>query len=164
MRASESAPQAFIPYVGEDPTRHRIDVTTLGDLLLKAFDQYPDHPALIFPESAWTWSGRLSFGAFSSCAARRDAGRPTNSNASPRTTAPVGLTIGRWHHLAGVSGKSGMRLYLDGVLVGTNGYKGSFSSLRNGDRCFLGTYVGSTETPQILKSPSAKTCHAGHTT
>jgi acyl-CoA synthetase (AMP-forming)/AMP-acid ligase II len=60
MRASESAPQAFIPYVGEDPTRHRIDVTTLGDLLLKAFDQYPDHPALIFPESAWTYRELVS--------------------------------------------------------------------------------------------------------
>ena len=60
MRASESAPQAFIPYVGEDPTRHRIDVTTLGDLLLKAFDQYPDHPALIFPESVWTYRELVS--------------------------------------------------------------------------------------------------------
>jgi fatty-acyl-CoA synthase len=46
---------AFVPYVGEDPVRHRIDVTTLGDLLLKACDEYPDHPALIFPDSSWSY-------------------------------------------------------------------------------------------------------------
>ena len=46
----------------EDPTLHRVDVTTLGDLLLKAYDQYPDHAALIFPDSTWTYRelvGRL---------------------------------------------------------------------------------------------------------
>ena len=38
----------------------------------------------------------------------------------------------QWCHVAGVSGKGGMKLYLDGALVGTNAYPGSFSSLKNG--------------------------------
>lgn len=50
MHASESKAQDFVPYIGEDPNLHRVDVTTLGDLLLKAFDQYPDQEALIFPD------------------------------------------------------------------------------------------------------------------
>jgi acyl-CoA synthetase (AMP-forming)/AMP-acid ligase II len=55
MTAPDSPLPAFVPYVGEDPGLHRVDVTTLGDLLLKACDQYPDHPALIFPDSTWTY-------------------------------------------------------------------------------------------------------------
>ena len=43
-----------------DPLLHRIDVTTLGDLLLKAYDQFPDHAALIFPESSWTYRELVS--------------------------------------------------------------------------------------------------------
>jgi acyl-CoA synthetase (AMP-forming)/AMP-acid ligase II len=55
MHAPESELPAFIPYVGEDPSLHRIDVTTLGDLLLKAFDEFPDQRALVFPDSTWTY-------------------------------------------------------------------------------------------------------------
>src|ERR1700722_2869493 len=54
MPARES-PQSFVPYVGEDPRLHRIDVTTLGDLLLNAYDRFPDRQALIFPDSTWTY-------------------------------------------------------------------------------------------------------------
>ena len=60
MRELEPKQQAFVPYVGEDPSLHRIDVTTLGDLLLKAFDRYPEHPALIFPDSTWTYRELVS--------------------------------------------------------------------------------------------------------
>jgi acyl-CoA synthetase (AMP-forming)/AMP-acid ligase II len=55
MRAPQSELPAFVPYVGEDPSLHRIDVTTLGDLLLKAYDQFPDQRALVFPDSTWTY-------------------------------------------------------------------------------------------------------------
>jgi len=65
--------------------------------------------------------------------------------------SPFELNAGRWYHLAGVCGQDGMRLYLDGVLVGTNEYKGSFSSLPNGDRCLLGNYVDATQAPQTFK-------------
>ena len=44
------------PYVGEDLARSRAYVTTLGDLLLDAWDRYPDRPALIFPDSQRTYS------------------------------------------------------------------------------------------------------------
>jgi fatty-acyl-CoA synthase/long-chain acyl-CoA synthetase len=45
----------FVPYVGEDLARARITTTTIGDLLLKSYDQYPDKPAIIFPDSSWTY-------------------------------------------------------------------------------------------------------------
>jgi acyl-CoA synthetase (AMP-forming)/AMP-acid ligase II len=42
--------------VGEDLARSRAYVTTLGDLLLDAWDRYPDRPALIFPDSQRTYA------------------------------------------------------------------------------------------------------------
>lgn len=54
MAANENT--LFTPYRGEDPALYRIDATTIGDLLLKAFDRYPDHPALIFPNKTWTYA------------------------------------------------------------------------------------------------------------
>jgi len=36
------------------------------------------------------------------------------------------LPLNRWHHIAAVSGSKGMRLYLNGVLLGTNAATGSF--------------------------------------
>jgi fatty-acyl-CoA synthase/long-chain acyl-CoA synthetase len=40
---------------GEDLARLRIAVTTMGDLLLTAADRYPDTPALVFPDSQYTY-------------------------------------------------------------------------------------------------------------
>lgn len=48
------------------------------------------------------------------------------------------LQLGRWYHVAAVTGPAGMKLYLDGELVGTNAYTGSFASLANSDFNFLG--------------------------
>jgi fatty-acyl-CoA synthase/long-chain acyl-CoA synthetase len=53
---------AFVPYAGEDVTRARIAVTTIGDLLLNAADRYPDTPALVFPDRSLTYS-QLAQGA-----------------------------------------------------------------------------------------------------
>jgi fatty-acyl-CoA synthase len=50
------SPTPHVPYVGEDLARSRAYVTTLGDLLLDAWDRYPDRPALIFPDSQRTYS------------------------------------------------------------------------------------------------------------
>ena len=47
---------AYVPYVGEDLARSRAYVTTLGDLLLDAWDRYPDRAALIFPDSRRTYA------------------------------------------------------------------------------------------------------------
>ncbi|MHC8380506.1 class I adenylate-forming enzyme family protein [Pseudomonas sp. LB3P14] len=54
--ATTQQPAIYQPYVGEDPRLSRIEVTTIGDLLLKAYDRYPDSPALIFPDSQWTYA------------------------------------------------------------------------------------------------------------
>ncbi|MEP6884552.1 MAG: class I adenylate-forming enzyme family protein [Gammaproteobacteria bacterium] len=40
---------------GEDLSQLRITVTTMGDLLLSAADRYPDTPALVFPDSQYTY-------------------------------------------------------------------------------------------------------------
>ncbi len=44
------------PYAGEDLSRLRIGVTTIGDVLLTAADRYPDTLALVFPDSRLTYS------------------------------------------------------------------------------------------------------------
>ncbi len=51
------------------------------------------------------------------------------------------LTTNQWHHLAAVSGPGGMRLLMDGVLIGTNSFTGSFASIRKSGRNFLGQTV-----------------------
>ena len=48
------------------------------------------------------------------------------------------LTLNQWYHIAAVSGKEGMKLYLDGVLVAEHPYTGSFSSIINGDNNYIG--------------------------
>ena len=45
----------FVPYAGEDLARLRIQVTTIGDLLLNAADRFPDTLALVFPDSKLTY-------------------------------------------------------------------------------------------------------------
>jgi len=39
------------------------------------------------------------------------------------------LQLNQWCHIAAVSGRNGMKLYLNGVLVGTHDYTGSFSAI-----------------------------------
>jgi fatty-acyl-CoA synthase len=53
---SFAAAAQYVPYVGEDLTRSRAYVTTLGDLLLDAWDRYPERDALIFPDSRRTYA------------------------------------------------------------------------------------------------------------
>ncbi len=57
----------------------------------------------------------------------------------------------QWVHVAGVSGKGGMKLYVDGTLVGTNAYTGSFSTLKNGTRNYLGQRVSTNDPPTNFK-------------
>ena len=39
------------------------------------------------------------------------------------------LRLDQWYHIAAVSGKAGIKLYLNGVLVGECAYTGSFSDI-----------------------------------
>ena len=55
-KARQLQTKAYEPYAGEDLARLRIQVTTMGDLLLSAADRYPDTPALVFPETALTYA------------------------------------------------------------------------------------------------------------
>ena len=53
----------------------------------------------------------------------------------------VPLQTGEWYHVAGVMGRGGMRLYLDGNLVASNPATSSFASLKRGDLNRLGRTV-----------------------
>ena len=48
------------------------------------------------------------------------------------------LLLNQWLHIAAVSGKNGMKLYVNGGLVGENDYTGSFSAIQNNDLNYLG--------------------------
>ena len=46
-----------------------------------------------------------------------------------------------WYQVAAVSGRDGMKLFLDGAVLATNGYTGSFSVIKSGARFRLGRSV-----------------------
>jgi len=48
------------------------------------------------------------------------------------------LPLGQWCHMAAVSGRGGMRFYLNGVLVGQSGYEGSLGALAPSADNYLG--------------------------
>ena len=66
-------------------------------------------------------------------------------------TIPGALRIGEWTHVAAVSGQQGMRLYLNGVLGGTNDFTGSFASLNSGELNRLGRTVSINPTDLPFK-------------
>ncbi len=51
---------------------------------------------------------------------------------------PKVLKTGQWCHIAAVSGRGGMKLYLNGVMVGEHEYSGSFSSIGNDEHNYIG--------------------------
>ena len=51
-----SADRGAAVHLSEDPARVRISATTLGDLLLTAYDRAPDKEALVFPEGRKTYA------------------------------------------------------------------------------------------------------------
>jgi len=57
------------------------------------------------------------------------------------------LPLGKWYHMAAVSGSGGMRFYLDGTLMGSGTYPGSFADLGQGARGFLGRSTWQTNAP-----------------
>ena len=54
--------------------------------------------------------------------------------------ANFGKTLDQWFHFAAISGKSGMKLYCNGVLIATNEFNGSFAAIAAGPN-FLGRWV-----------------------
>jgi signal transduction histidine kinase/CheY-like chemotaxis protein/ligand-binding sensor domain-containing protein len=59
--------------------------------------------------------------------------------------APGAIQTNQWYHIAAVSGAAGMRLYLNGTLLLTNDFRGSFSSIQNGARFRFGRSVVDNE-------------------
>ncbi len=51
---------------------------------------------------------------------------------------PGAIRLGEWFHVAAISGTGGMRLYLNGELVATNSFEGSFSGIGGGTRAYFG--------------------------
>lgn len=72
-----------------------------------------------------------------------------NGEAVPATQLAVERTIrsNEWYHVAAVSGPGGMKLFLDGAVLATNSYPGSFAAVRNGARFRLGRSVVDRESP-----------------
>jgi signal transduction histidine kinase/CheY-like chemotaxis protein/ligand-binding sensor domain-containing protein len=48
------------------------------------------------------------------------------------------LRTNQWMHIAAVSGKEGMKLYMNGLLIGTSPYTGSFRSIGDNENNYLG--------------------------
>jgi len=51
---------------------------------------------------------------------------------------PDFLRPGQWYHFAAVTGRGGMKLYANGVLIGEDAYEGSFAAVGNGEDNYLG--------------------------
>jgi hypothetical protein len=78
---------------------------------------------------------------------RRPDGSPA-ANAE-RVAGHNVLQPGRWHHVAAVSGPQGMHLYLDGLMIATNAFTGSFAALGSGGRNLLGWNVWASADPTV---------------
>ncbi len=63
---------------------------------------------------------------------------PGSMNALRAIIVETSLPLGKWYHTAAVSGSGGMRFYLEGALMGSDPYPGSFADLAPGNGVFLG--------------------------
>ncbi len=66
------------------------------------------------------------------------------SEAQSRLTSirvPSAIRTNEWYHLAAVSGRGGMKFYLDGAVIAATNYPGSYSALKNGTRFRLGRSI-----------------------
>ncbi|PYI80884.1 MAG: hypothetical protein DME26_20785, partial [Verrucomicrobia bacterium] len=52
--------------------------------------------------------------------------------------APNTLRANEWFHIAFITGSGGMKLFVNGLLAGTNAYTGSFASLTNSSQNWVG--------------------------
>ena len=62
---------------------------------------------------------------------------------------PEELRAGEWYHIAAVAGRGGMRLFVNGALVGKNDYAGCFKNLGGG----MLNRIGQTVTAQVDDTP-----------
>jgi signal transduction histidine kinase/CheY-like chemotaxis protein/streptogramin lyase len=69
----------------------------------------------------------------------------TSSQNYPEVSVSQALRTNRWVHVAAVSGRGGMKLYLNGALVGSHAFDGSFASVREGGRYQLGRSLSDSD-------------------
>jgi Concanavalin A-like lectin/glucanases superfamily len=62
---------------------------------------------------------------------------------------PDVLVAGQWFHIAVVTGKGGVRIYVNGALRATNPYTGSFAQIGDGSRNFLGRNNWKETSPDV---------------
>jgi len=129
---------------------HVLDITQGGYVRLKPNMFNKLEAATVEGWVCWEKSGQrarfFSFGdGKKSMMVYRDAGKNdlifqlNDENGKSRQIRAVdALTEGRWYHVAAVSGKGGMKLYLNGVMVGSNAYDGCFSQMDDVTENFLG--------------------------
>src|ERR1043166_2115603 len=67
--------------------------------------------------------------------------RPRNQRAIPRVFAANIVSTNEWYHIAAVSGPHGMKLYLNGALVASTNYAGSFAQMEENGHNYLGRKV-----------------------
>ncbi|HSU54797.1 MAG TPA: LamG-like jellyroll fold domain-containing protein, partial [Candidatus Dormibacteraeota bacterium] len=70
--------------------------------------------------------------------------RPRTNTA--RMLVPGVLQSNQWYHIAAVSGPGGMKLYVNGALMATNGYSGSFARITQTGHNYLGKKNRSSST------------------
>src|SRR6266404_1509605 len=132
-------------------------------LQLDGYNSYIELPPNIFNDldeatiEAWVKWDRLSRGGWNRVFNYGSAGHDltigtTGSNSVwfvvvdstkglQEVIVPGAVRIHEWIHVAAVSGKSGMRVYVNGQLAGRNPYPGSFSALKSGELNRLGKTV-----------------------
>jgi hypothetical protein len=102
------------------------------------------------------YAGLADFGPYSSelwiapgaSATERSATADLDAFISPGPIERHGISVpnllrtNEWFHLALVTGPGGMKLFVNGVLAGTNAYQGSFAALPNNSRNWLGALSG----------------------
>src|SRR5262249_27465382 len=88
-------------------------------------------------------SGELWAGTAGDAAADLSAGvfARGGTNLTYGIRIPGALRTNEWFHVAFITGPGGMRLFLNGVLVGTNAYTGSFATINNNDQNSVGRWI-----------------------
>lgn len=152
------------PEVKPVTSSNTIDAMVNGVLQLDGEDSYVELPATAFANlTSATVEGWVKWGAFRNMSRFFELGETNQSlnvqnrartpnlhyeitlglgaTNPPPVVAANALVVNEWCHVAAVSGPGGMRLYLNGDLVGSNTFTGSFAATARAENAFLGRSV-----------------------
>src|SRR4029077_6630443 len=108
------------------------------------------------PYNSELWISPGDGGTEQSASAGLDAFILTGPNQRYGISVPNILRTNEWFHIALVTGSGGMKLFVNGLLVGTNAYTGSFASLANNNRNWLGRGSSAQLNPSTLTGQIAE--------